>query len=53
MFPVKGAIFTQLKLFLSVSPVFRGGVVPPLTLGTLQGYQFNRRFLACHNKLLI
>jgi hypothetical protein len=49
MLPIERAIFVHLKLFLGIPPIFRGGIVPPFTLAALQGYQFNHRFLACHN----
>jgi hypothetical protein len=46
--PVKGAIFLEFQLFLDISAVFTGGIIAPFALAALQGYQFNRCFLACH-----
>jgi hypothetical protein len=48
MLPVKGAIFAEFQLFLSIPPVFLGGIIAPFALSTLQGYQFHRSLFACH-----
>jgi hypothetical protein len=53
MFPVKGTIFAEFKLFLGVAPILAGGIITPLTLATLQGHQFHRGFLARHTKPLL
>jgi hypothetical protein len=39
MFPIKGTIFTQFQLFLSIPPVFLCGVIPPFALAALKRYQ--------------
>ena len=46
---VKLTVLHKLKLALYVLPVLAGGVVPPVTFGTLKSDLFNRSFfLACH-----
>jgi hypothetical protein len=46
--PVKGTVFAKFQFFLGVAPVFLGGIIAPLALTALQGYQFYCRFLARH-----
>jgi hypothetical protein len=35
MLAIMGAVLVELQLFLHIPPVFLGGIVLPLTLGTL------------------
>ena len=49
MLPVKGTKLVKFQLFLNISPVFLGGIVTPLALAALQGYQLYHLLLACHN----
>jgi hypothetical protein len=53
MFPIMRAILLELQFFLDIAPVLAGGIIPPFTLGTLQGYQFHCCLLTRHNQLLI
>jgi hypothetical protein len=48
MLPIKRAIFLEFQLFLSISPVFAGGIVFALTVTALKRYQFHYLFLARH-----
>jgi hypothetical protein len=53
MFPVKRAVLFQFQLALDIPPVFLGGIVFPLTLGTLQRDKFYSGLFGCHNLLLV
>jgi hypothetical protein len=43
--PVKGTVFLEFQLLLSVAPVLFCGIVTPLAFGALQSHQFYRRLL--------
>jgi hypothetical protein len=53
MLPVKGTIFLEFQLFLSIPAVFAGSIITPFTFAALQGYQFHRCLFACHNSPLL
>jgi hypothetical protein len=38
VFPVMGAIFLELKLFLNIAPVLAGRIITPFALSALKGY---------------
>ena len=52
MFPVKRTIFFKFQLFLGITPVFSGGIVPAFTFAALHANQFHNLFLTRHKLLL-
>jgi hypothetical protein len=52
MLPIKGTIFTEFQFFLSIPPVFLGGIIPPFTLTALERHQLHDLFLTRHVYLL-
>jgi hypothetical protein len=53
MLPVKGTILVEFQLFLGISPVFFGRVVPPLTFTALKRNELNRCLFARHYLYLL
>jgi hypothetical protein len=48
MLPVKGTIFVQFQLFLTIPPVFLGGIISPFTLAALERHQLHSLFFTRH-----
>jgi hypothetical protein len=47
--PVKGTVFPEFQLFLSIPAVLAGSIITPFTLAALQSYQLNHLLFTCHN----